>query len=226
MTPVEKAIKLRKSLHLRSKAPQIAFQRRLEMPRAILKCVEEHELNSRLFNEARRHYVVCLCSAFELYWRDFIKQTVDANKIGNIDIRRLRNHKFSFSDLQLILGQRLTLGELIANSYTFQGTEVLNQVCQDIFSVDLFAGISKIQFTYVEPKTLKESTPSFLKGVEILKHRDDIDRCFSIRHETVHNTGTQFRVSQKTLRNLEGTMGLFNLFASIVLESKLKTQQE
>ena len=77
--------------------------------------------------------------------RDFVKQTVDAQRFGNIDMRRLRNHKFSFSDLQQILGQRLTLGELIASSYTFQGSEVVNQVCQEVFGVDLFARMAKVR---------------------------------------------------------------------------------
>ena len=224
MNPVEKALELRKSLRLRSKQPETAFVRRLRWPRSIMRCVEQHERNGGLLNEARRQYAVSLCAAYEIYWRDFLKQTIDVQRFGAFEIRRLRNHKFTFPDLQQILGKRLTLGEIVACSYTFQGTEVINQVCQDIFRLDLFAIMGKVRFKIeiAEPKTEAQAKPAYLKGVDILKSRQAVDRCFAVRHETVHNTGTRFRLSPKDLNKIERSMSSFNFFSSIILEEELE----
>ena len=168
--------------------------------------------------------MVALCAAYEIYWRDFMKQTIDAQRHHNIDIRQLRNHKFSFADLHQILGQRLTLGELISSSYTFHGTEVINEVCQAVFGLDLFAKIAKkrFQITIVEPKTEADAHPSYMTGVNILRHRTAIDRCFAIRHETVHNTGTRFRLSQRALHGLQGAMMTFNFLVSWIFEGQIE----
>jgi hypothetical protein len=186
--------------------------------------VEQHEQNGGLLNEARRQYAVSLCAAYEIYWRDFVKQTIDAQRFGSIEIRRLRNHKFTFPDLQQILGKRITLGEIVACSYTFQGTEVVNQVCQDVFRLDLFARMGNVRFKIeiVKPKTEAEKKPNYLKGVDVLKFRQAVDRCFAVRHETVHNTGTRFRLSPRDLYGIEGNMVSFNFFSSIILEKEIE----
>ncbi len=223
MNPVEKALELRKSLRLRSKKPETAFRRRLRWPRIILRCVEQHEQDGGLLNEARRQYAVTLCTAYEIYWRDFVKQAIDAQRFGAIEIRRLRNHKFTFPDLQQILGKRITLGEILACSYTFHGTEVINQICQDVFRLDLFAriGNSRFKIEIVNPKTKAEAKPLYLEGVDVLKFRQKVDRCFEVRHETVHNTGTRFRLSPIDIDEMERNMSSFNFFSSIIFEQEM-----
>jgi hypothetical protein len=221
MNPVQKALALRKSLPLKARVPSTAFIRRLRRPQEILRCIEKYVTNKGVLYEARRHYVVALCAAYEAYWRDFFKLMIDSHHFSHSHIQRLRQQRFTFSDLHQIIGNKLTLGELITCSYTFQSTDILNQVCQEVFDLDFFAEFAKFKFR-IEPVYKKSKMkPTVLEGSKYLRCRANIDRGFQIRHDTVHDTGYRYQPSASSLIHLEGNIHTFNLFGSIVLESRI-----
>lgn len=232
MKSVDKAVALRKSLPLKAKEPFWAFQGHLRRPRTILATVEKKDVPSAVLFEARRWYIVALCAAYEVHWRQFIRRTLDANPLKRTDLRNLRKHKFSFEDLHSILGNQLTVGELVAAAYVFQGTDVLNQVARDVFDLDLFGGFAKKKFRItVEiseyPKTPPKSrTSTVLTGKKVLGRRPLIDGAFAIRHETVHDTGTRFRPNLKKVTDIESSMLMFNLSLSTYWEGLLETNEE
>jgi len=228
LDPIEKALKLRKSLPLKSKDPFWAFHSRLQRSAVVMRIVEQHSKSNTALYEARRQYVVALCAAFEIYWRDFIKVTLDRYHPREGQLKNLRTYKFSFWELQQILGHRLTLGELVSAAFTFQGTAVVNTVAHDIFNFDLFGILAakrfKITVDFLEPRnSASEQTLSHtIEGTQVLKSRIFIERCFTIRHETVHDTGVRFRPSKTTVGRMAAAMNLFNLIASLVFEQEVE----
>jgi len=221
--PVEKALALRKALPLKAKMPSAAFDRRLRRPREILTCIHKHESSKAVLYEARRQYIVSLCAAYEAFWRDFLKLMIDSHHFSPSYFQRLRQQKFTFLDLHRIIGNKLTLGELITCSYTFQGTDILNRVCKEVFDLDFFSDFAKTKFSigpfYKKDKKNMESV--VVEGDKYLRYRVSIDKCFQIRHDTVHDTGTRYRPSAKTLSRLEGNTHMFSLIGSMLLKSRL-----
>ena len=229
MNIIEKILKLRKSAPLKAKEPFRAFRSRLSKPYAVLFIVEKNTKNNTLIHEARRQFVVSLASAYETYWRDFIKTTINDSEIKNLYLENIRNTKFSFDELHQIMGHKLTLGELISASYTFQSTDVINCVVKNIFNIDLFASFAKAKYKMTVREVVKKrknkkprAFSQIIKGTDILRDRKYIDRCFEIRHETVHDTGARFKLSSKNIQKMHGVMFYFNWFLSSKLEDEIK----
>jgi len=111
---VDKALILRESAYLKSKQPEKSFQNRLKNPRKILELVEHSSASNSVKLEGRRCYLVSLCAAFEIYWRDFFREMIDEHRIAIEKANHLNKVTFSYSDIREIVGKRLTLGELVA----------------------------------------------------------------------------------------------------------------
>lgn len=229
MNIIEKVLKLRKSAPLKAKKPFEAFRNRLSKPYAILFIVEKNTRSNALIHEARRQFVVSLASAYEMYWRDFIKTTIDDSRIKELHLETIRNAKFSFDELHQIMGQKLTLGELVSATYTFQSTDVINRVAKDIFNIDLFASFAKAKYKMTVEEVVKKrknkkhrAFSQIIKGKDILRDRKYIERCFEIRHETVHDTGARFKLSRKNIQKMQGVMFYFNWLLSSKLEDEIE----
>ncbi len=227
ITPFDKALALRTSLPLKAKEPFWTFQGRMRHPRAILTMLEKNGAPSAVLFEARRWYVVALCAAYEVYWRSFVKVTLDTSSLKLADLGSLRKNKFSFEDLRSIFGHQLTLSELVAAAYIFQGTDVVNQVAREVFNLDLFGALADKKYRITievggNRKGKFESKSTVVrKGQDVLRFRPLIDKAFSIRHETVHDTGSRFRLSSAKAAAISSAMFEFNVLVSLCWESIL-----
>ena len=228
MNTLERALALRKSAHLRSKEPMRVFLNRLREPRRILGLVERSRIHPATKLEARRLFLVSVSAAFEAYWREFVRINVDKHQVPVSTISHLKRASFSLGDVQRIIGKKLTLGELIASSYSFQGTDAVNAALSEILQVKLLTEFGEAEFTIreVPRKNRSKKRPlasALIRGRQILKGTcPAIERCFVIRHETVHNTGTIFRVHDRETRLMENAAWQFNAFLGMHLESRFK----
>ncbi|MBI5093017.1 MAG: hypothetical protein HZB26_11335 [Candidatus Hydrogenedentes bacterium] len=230
MKPIEKALLLRKSAHLRSKEPMRVFQNRMREPERLLKLAEQQPLAQRTRQEARRQYLVCVCAAFEAYWREFVRVNIDRRIIPERTIERLKGLTFTLADVHRILGRELTLGELISCSYSFQGLDAVNVALSEILQIRLFSQFGDARFLVrEEPRKNRSSQEplieSHITGKHILKSTcPAIARCFAIRHETVHDTGTRYRVSTREAHRIAHATWEFNMFLGMHLEHWFEKQ--
>jgi hypothetical protein len=134
----DKILTLRDSLPTKTKKHSIVFSRRLREPIAILDLVEEGKSNRSAKQEARRYFVSAIITAFEVFWRDWFKERIDARSFTPEQLSRIKEKKFGLSEIQHILGNRITLGELITSIYSFQNSESLNRVASDLLGIDAF----------------------------------------------------------------------------------------
>lgn len=226
MKPIEKALLLRKSARLRSREPGRLFANRLREPRRVLRLVESSSLRQSSKHEARRQYLVAVCAAFESFWREFVRVNIDRHRVSTAVLARLKNFTFSIADVHNVVGRKLTLGELISCSFSFQGIEAVNAALSQILQINLLSAFSTARFTVVEVqrKDRPKKTPPFripLPGHEVLKRTcGDINKCYTIRHDTVHNTGSAHRVSAQEALQLENAAWLFCTLVGGHLEGK------
>ena len=225
MNPIDKALEVRKSRHLKAKVPRRAFYNRVKRAQSVLELVEKAKTDQSVKYEARRNFLVSLCAAFETYWRDFIRETIDRNEPPSKRIRHLRKTSFTLSDVMTIVGRKLTLGELMASAYSFQSTSDVNLAVSHLLDIDAFSEFSRAKYEIKEVVPKRDSLKrkplvETFAGARILGHTARIDRCFEIRHETVHHTGSRYRVTARQVVEFHGSMSTFNLFFSLFIEKR------
>lgn len=208
MKPVLKALKLRESLSRTSQKTLDRFYDILMEPKRLLEFVEDKTQRKELIQEARKNYIVALATAFEVFWREFIREAVDSTEIKKA---KFSKQKFSFDDLAMILGHKLTLGELVASVNNYQGIEALQEVSQEVFSFDFIGRFSKDEIEAFEKGELLWK----ITGEEILKDKPHIDQGFEMRHQIVHDAGSGLNILKKQIDRIERAMGFFCVFGAI-----------
>lgn len=219
--PIDKALLLRKSKHLRSKEPLLAWERRLRRPGEILRLVEKHAPDEGLKLEARRQYIVSIMTAFEIYWREFLRKTIDRNNLTAKQLKRVRGIKLSIAELDRIIGREITIGELLVSAYSFQGRSGVERLVGDLMDIDLYGELRRAQLTMVLADNGKAGKSEATMNIDMfLKNTIPvIDKCQEIRNHTVHDTGTLYRPSSKTIRRYDSNVGFYNLIVGLGVEA-------
>lgn len=225
MKPVEKAIKLKNSPSRLEELDYNRFYNELRVPMLMLHTIEGNCKkggilhNEELLLEARRNYVVALTTSFEIFWREFIREIVDKGEVKNIT--KLKKYKFSFNDLMHILGNKLTLGELVSSSYTFQSIDVIQEVAKNIFQIDFFDIFSNSKFEVIEGEGESAKSKTFT-GEEILAKRQLIDNCFENRHAIVHDSRKNIILEIEKIKETEKIMWKFSVWGAFCLREHLQ----
>lgn len=223
---IQRALELRASAPLKERRPDRLFTKRLQEPREILRLVEKQEDGSELKLEARRQYVVALATAFEVYWREFFRFSLDRYRPSEETVSHLTKISVTLADVGAILGRKLTFGELISCAYSFRGPEALNSTASAILRFDAFSEFRERRFEIRVIPDRRHKKPLRKKwirsGAEVLKAAlPQLSRCFSIRNEVVHNMGTKFKLTQQDMFEIEGQTSTFDVFFSLFLEGEL-----
>lgn len=226
MKPIEKALILRKSARLRSREPMRLFRRRLREPERILGIIEGSEAPESSKQEARRQYLVAVCAAFESFWREFVRVSVDRHRVPRATLDALRGASFTIGELQSVLGRKLSLGELISCSYSFQGPDAVNSALSDILQFKVFSEFGSARFAVREVPRKKSPKGRLLlnteiAGTDILKRTlPAMQKAYTIRHDTVHNTGASHRVAEREVWTIGNAAWELNTLLGMHLEGK------
>lgn len=226
MKAIEKALLLRKSARLRSKEPMRLFINRLREPNRILELVEREHASTAVRLEARRQFLVSVCAAFESYWRMFVRVNVDAHRIPARAWEHIKRTQFTLADIQNVVGRRLTIGELVSCAFPFQGPDAVNTSLSELLQTNIFTEFAKARFALREvPPTSRPKKRrlfrSELTGQQVLRStRHDLERCFEVRHDTVHNTGAVHRVTHRDALTIANSAWQFNAFLGMHVEMR------
>lgn len=225
--PLDKALALRKSPHLRAKEPRAVYERRLKAPRQILDLVESAGLPTRVKREARRLFAVTIAAAFESYWREFTRLTLDNASPSAQQLTSLRKVSFTVAEVHDIVRRQVSLGELVASAYSFQGFDAVAQAWSELLGIDFMTTLSKHRYTLVEipRKNRSKRTPlgrAVILGREVLaSHLEHLQRCYAVRHDTVHDTGARHVLSLRDTFEFESASVNLIIFPSLFVESEV-----
>ena len=214
MKPVPKAIMLRDSVSRESEMWLDRFSVTMKIPNELLELTENQTEDDSLIQLARRNHIVSLATAYEIHWREFVRETVDSRGVSKT---KLKKYQFTFSDLASILDHKLTLGELVASAFTFHGIEPLQIVADDVFNFDFLSALSRDEIEV----TIDGTSSKMIKGKDIIKHRQQIDKCFEMRHLIVHDAGRSLNLLPENLEEMYGAMSMFCFFGAVSWLRKL-----
>lgn len=203
------------------------YRNRLHAPRRVLELVESSSQSPATRYEARRQFIVSVCAAFECYWRSLVRLSLDEKSIPEGSLQHLNKISFTLGDVQSVVGKRLTIGELVACSFSFQGPDAVNKALSEILQIKYFSDFGSQSFRLEEVVDLqgagnREPAVLTLTGVQLLRNfLRDVEKCFEIRHDTVHNTGALHRVSDRRVPQIENSVWQFNLYMGLHLEHRV-----
>jgi hypothetical protein len=226
MKALEKALAVRRNWPFRSPDPRIAYRNRIRRAHGVLTLIEKHG-SSQVRYEARRLFIVAVCAAFEAFWRDIVRDAIDEGGISLKSAPQLGKVTFSVSDLSEVLGQRLTLGELVSAAYTFQSPEAVDQALSEVLGIKAFAEFAKWELKVREVPRKNRSRKrgpllkATFKGDVWLKAIPNIHRAFAVRHDTVHDTGARHWLTTIQTHRLQHAVWEFNEFFSLFIERRL-----
>lgn len=223
---VDRVLQIRMAGQRRSPSASRAYQNRLKNPRRVLETIESSSLPTGPKLETRRLFIVSVCAAFESFWRDIVRSTVAEIGVSDALRKSLRRQSFSLGDLTDVLGEELTLAELVSCSYTFQSPEVVNRALSEALSIDVFGEFRKARFALVEVprENCKSNSPparSEVRGEFALKKIPLIERGFKIRHETVHHVGHVHRPTYANVLEIENAVWIFNEFLGMFVGARI-----
>lgn len=226
MRTIARALDYRKSLPQTARQPFRAFLSRLQCPMRILRFVEGSGAPAAIVYEARRQFIVCLCAAFELFWRTFYREAANSCPASRLNLKKLKNRSFCFEEVSTILCTKLTLGELLTFSFGFQGPEAVADFARDVLGVELITELGKAKWDTTIVSPARTGRPVVRRsviatGAGILRERSLIEKCFEIRNEAAHASATRFRPSAARVKAYYGAICRFNLYASVVVENEL-----
>ena len=224
MKPLDKVLAVRRNAKLKSLVPMRTFHARLKQPRVILDLVEKKGTSAARF-EARRLYLVALCAAFELFWRDLLSRSVTRSRHSVQRNAQLGRVNFNIGDVQQIIERKIKIGELMACAYSFQGPDPVNQAVSEIFGVQAFTKFRSTKYELREvprknrSKKLGPPSTSYITGEFALKKTHLISKCFAIRHDTVHDIGVRHRISRSRCFEMDQAIWVFNMLFGMFVQS-------
>ncbi len=160
-----------------------------------------------------------MVAGFEIYWRETFRILINRYPNRVKRFKTVDRISFSTSDVRTILGRRLTLGELIACSQTFQNIEAVNRLASDFLGYDFFTEFKERSFR-IEPRNRQQRQfrPVNISGDDVFrKHSKDLVKCLELRHNLAHDLPSRVALSPKSVRDMYGSMSSWNVFVGLGL---------
>lgn len=191
--------------------PYDNFIDKLSSARELLFFVEENTKDKKIRLEARKHAVIVCVSAMETYFKNVARAFIDRRWVADDFLSTLKDNKFTLSDLSEIGKEKISIGEIVSVSQSFQNLEMINRIYTKMFGVGDF--ILEVESFKVETEeeefVLKGSYPDF---------RREIEEMIRLRHLIVHHEGVR-RLGIERLGEMWRNLNAFVIAAdSYILE--------
>lgn len=227
---LDRVLDYRKSLPQTARHPFRAFDARVRRPLALLRFVEKANAPSPFLLETRRMVAITYCAAFEVFWRTYFHSALNAAPESKLDLNSIRDTRFTFDDLQTILNSRVTMGELLTLTYSFQGPDSVFDFCHNVlaFGLEEHLGKMKAKVTLQRLGPRGEACVSesvVASGVAVLRDVPAIRQCFRVRNEAAHGGGTRYRPTYDQMRSWYDAMCRFNMMCWYSIEGHLKGER-
>lgn len=143
----------------------------------------------KLLNEAKSQYIIGQVTAFEVYLKDTLRYLMSHKIIDKEKLVENYKKKFSLSELEHIKEKKITIGELIVDSYNFQKLYDIEKAYSLAFNLNFFKALRQFK-QYKEP-TSGKIIPIKLDNDFYSK----LEKLIKLRHNCVHDVN--YRLPEK-----------------------------
>jgi len=153
----------------------------------LLMVIEDMKAKKEIKLEARKHFVIACVSGMELYFKKIIIVFVNSGWFHERFLTFIKQEKVSLADIYKIEKNRISLGEIISVTYSFQNLDSINKIMREMFGIDDFISEIKNYKPNIEEDDegsldiiLQEDYPDFYKKISEL---------VELRNIIVHHMG-------------------------------------
>jgi hypothetical protein len=189
-------IKLFKESNIDHLVPWDIFIEKISDADSLLRFVEDEDAPKEIKQQACWHYVVMCISAMDTYFRGMAAIFIDGGWCKSTFYHSLKKEQISLSELVEADKEKLTIGEIIALTETFQDLNSINNFYSKLVGCDDFVlevskfktNVGKDRFT-----TLKDKRSNF---------RNDIQELVRFRHLIIHHDTIKKTINTEKLDKL------------------------
>jgi hypothetical protein len=199
-----KRVSLARKSKIKHTLPYENFYDRISSVAELGNFIEASKADRGIRLEARNYFIVVCASGMEIYFKRMAQVFIDAKWVKDDFMDILKEDKVSLADVLEINKRKLSLGEIISVSRSFQDLESINRIYSKMLGVTDF--LKEVETFEVEIKkgrrtTLKNDYPDF---------RKQIGELLNLRHLIIHHEGFKGVVGLRRLSEMA-----YNLFAFI-----------
>lgn len=190
----------------RSQSPVENFLKQQELIEDLYFEIEKNIDSEELVQQARRQVVISLVSALEVYFKDTLKQSYDSGVFKNSFLLKKIRKRFYFNDIENIIDNKVSLGELLASVFTFQSLSSVNKVFSQLIGRNMFNQINTFEFELQVEETDGHSHPGQKTTIlnEDRKVYRRIDELYSLRPFLTHDQLERSEISEFQIQNFLG----------------------
>lgn len=228
MDNINKLLEKREGRLDRTQSIQALYEK-INRAKMVLHFVQSAPNNSkgrRMKSEARKQFIISLVTAFETYTGDLVVELIDNNRV-NLNPKLLEgiSAKYNIKEINDIIKNKLTIGELICDNLNFQRLDSTFEYLSRLFNRNFPKVLEENKFQFKNTKgnivtiTLRKG---FIKNLESI---------FRLRHQFVHeisfkNTPSydKTKLYSRLMKNLATCIDVLadSLRNSTITDSKLK----
>jgi hypothetical protein len=194
-------IRLARESRARFLFPIEDFLYKINSAGALVDFTEEQKATKDVRQDARKYFVIACVSGMETYFKRTAQVFIDAKWVKEELFDLFKQDKISLADLREINKKQISLGEIIAVSYSFQDLESINRFCSKMFAVTDFIR------EFETRKVATEEGKSFTISNDYPHFRERIVELVRLRHLIIHHEG---------FKGILGVSRLFDMGKSLV----------
>jgi uncharacterized protein YecT (DUF1311 family) len=138
-----------------------------------------------------RYFPIAAIACIEAFFRLSIKKLIDSGEpyLSNSESILPKNN-ISYEVLKGLVGQSITIGDLIAYSVSISSLTQLSGCMDKLMDCDFLKEISQVHDRWAVEVEKQPKSPILAEAEATLR---DVARCFELRHIYCHETATNFR---------------------------------
>lgn len=178
---VRQRVRMRRESNVKHELPYDDFLNKTDLAERLVDFTEQQNADQEIKQEARKYLVIICVSAMDIYFAEMTGIFVQESCFEDTLLDILRQNKISLADLVEMDKEKMTLGEIVSVSQSFQNLDSINDFyskmlgCKDFIEElsEFGAPLGKSKYSI-----LKNDRPEF---------RKDIIELVRLRHLIVHH---------------------------------------
>ncbi|HBD93352.1 MAG: hypothetical protein A2015_10450 [Spirochaetes bacterium GWF1_31_7] len=217
---IEKILLQRALRNTRSFSPVDNYFKQLEVIEDLYFEIEKNIESSKLIQQARKQLVISLVSALEVYFKDSLMTAYDSGSFNDSYLVKRLQKRFLLKDIQDIIKNKITIGEVLASIFTFSNLKAVNKIFSSLIGKNFFKELNEYQFELKSQADEESDIPTINKTTMLNEDRRvyfNLKELYSIRPFITHDQPEKSSISEFQVQYFISSAELF----AIVIDNYL-----
>lgn len=222
---LEKILLQRALRNTRGFSPIDNFYKQLELIESLYFEIEKNIESSKLIQQSRKQLVISLVSALEVYLKDTLMIAYNSGSFNDCYLVRSLQKRFLLKDIQDIIQNKITIGEILASVFTFSNLKSINKIFSGLIGNSFFKELNQYKF---ELKSSDDEEKKESEGLTTILNEDrrvyfNLKELYSLRPFITHDQPEKSSISEFQIQYFLSSTSLFTFVIDSYLCSIMNT---